>query len=71
MKILTGKVVSTGMAKTIVVEVKRSVAHPKYKKLMKRDKNYKVHSEKELKVGDVVKIRECVKRSKTKYFEVV
>lgn len=71
MKTLTGEVLSIKMAKTIVVEVKCRVRHPKYGKLMKRDKKYKVHCEKEVKVGDVVKIRECVKRSKDKYFEVI
>lgn len=71
MKILTGKVVSTKMAKTVVVEIKRLFPHPMYGKLMKRDKKFKAHCEKELKVGDVVQIRECKKRSGSKYFEVV
>lgn len=71
MKILTGKIVSTKMAKTIVVEVKRLFPHPMYGKLTKRDKKFKVHSEKELNVGDVVKIKECKKKSKDKYFEVI
>jgi small subunit ribosomal protein S17 len=71
MKILTGKIISDKMSKTIVVEIKRLFRHPMYGKLMKRDKKFKVHSEKQLKVGDVVQIRECKKKSKDKYFEVV
>ncbi len=71
MKILTGKVISTRMAKTVVVEVNRMVKHPRYKKLLKRDVKFKAHCEKDVKMGDVVQIKECKKRSKDKYFEIV
>lgn len=71
MKTFTGRVVSTKMLKTIVVEVSRMVKHPKYKKLLQRNTKFKAHSEKEVKVGDTVQIRECKKRSKGKYFEIV
>lgn len=68
---LKGKVISTKMTKTVVVKVTSTFRHPKYKKLMKRNNSFKAHSEKELKVGDVVTIHPCKRRSKDKYFEVI
>ncbi len=38
-KTLIGEVVSTKMAKTIVVEVNRQKAHPFYKRVVKRSKS--------------------------------
>ncbi len=71
MNTLKGKIVSVKMQKTVVVEVTRRMPHPKYKKLMKRDVRFKAHTDKELKVGDVVTIKPCKRISKEKYFEVV
>jgi small subunit ribosomal protein S17 len=71
MKTLKGKVISTKMNKSIVVKVSRMIAHPKYKKLMKRDSNFIVHNEKEVNVGDMVSIVPCKRISKNKYFKVV
>ena len=45
MKLFTGTVISTQMQKTIVVKVVRQWMHPKYKKTVKRSKNYLVHDE--------------------------
>lgn len=71
-KILTGKVVSNKMQKTIVVRVERKFRHPLYKKTIIRHKKYKVHNEKlELKMGDMVKIRESRPISKEKHFIVI
>lgn len=71
MRILTGKVVSTKMTKTIVVEVVRHRLHPLYKKIMKRSKRYKVHNENEnVKVGDAVRIVETRPISKEKHFKL-
>lgn len=54
-----GQVVSTKMAKTIVVEVTRRVAHPLYKKIVNRRKKFYAHDEKgEARLGDVVRIVE-------------
>lgn len=70
-KILKGKVVSTKMQKTIVVEVERVFRHPLYKKVVRRHKKYKAHNEKfDLKIGDVVKIKETRPISKDKHFAV-
>lgn len=71
MNTLTGTVTSIKMAKTVVVKVERKVAHPKYKKLIKKDNKFKAHTDKDLKVGDVVTIKPCKRISKGKYFEVV
>lgn len=40
-KTLNGIVTSTKMQNIVVVEVTRKVAHPKYKKLLKRSKKFK------------------------------
>ena len=71
-KVLKGKVVSDKMAKTVVVEVKRFVKHPKYGKFYNISKRYKAHDEEsKAKLGDEVEIRECRPISKDKHFEVI
>lgn len=71
-KILTGKIISTKMDKTVVVSVERAYRHPLYKKIIKRHKSYKAHYEgKELVDGDMVQIKETRPLSKTKHFEVL
>lgn len=71
-KKLSGKVVSDKMDKTVVVNTSRYVAHKKYGKYFKIDKNYKAHDENnEYKVGDVVIIEECRPISKDKFFTVI
>jgi small subunit ribosomal protein S17 len=71
-KILEGTVVSTKMAKTVVVSVDRFVKVPKYGKYMTTSKRYKAHEESgKYKVGDKVKIMETKPISKDKNFIVV
>jgi small subunit ribosomal protein S17 len=71
-KTLKGTVVSDKMAKTIVVEVKRFIKHPKYGKYFNLSKKYKAHDEVgKAKLGDEVTIRECRPLSKDKHFEVI
>lgn len=54
-----GIVISDKMEKTIVVKVASFNPHPKYKKIIESNKNYKAHDEKGLcSEGDVVKIIE-------------
>ena len=68
-KTLTGVVVSTAMTDTAKVAVSRYVKHPKYKKFMKKVKNFLVHDAgNTAKVGDKVTIEECKPISKTKHF---
>lgn len=70
-KKLTGKVISTNMQKTLVVEVKRVRPHPLYKKLVRRSKHFKVHNENpDIKVGDTVHIVETRPISKGKRWKV-
>ena len=71
-KILTGKVVSTKMQKTIVVKVERKFRHPLYEKVVTYHKKYKAHNKDfDLKEGDVVKIIETRPISKDKHFQVI
>ena len=71
-KTLKGTVVSDKMQKTVVVKVQRYVKNPKYGKYQKISKKYKAHNENnDIKVGDVVTIKECRPMSKDKHFVVV
>ncbi len=71
-RILTGKVVSTKMKDTIVVEVNRFVQHPKYRKYINHTTRLKAHDTGNTKVeGEKVSIVECRPLSKDKKFKVV
>ena len=60
-RVLTGRVVSDKMDKTITVLVERRVMHPLYKKFIRKSKKYAAHDDTNLcKEGDVVQIEECV-----------
>lgn len=62
-----GEVVSTKMAKTIVVQVTRRVSHPLYKRIVTRRTKFYAHDEKkEAQIGDVVRIVESRPLSKLK-----
>jgi len=70
-KTRTGVVVSDKMDKSILVEVRRRVAHPLYKKYMTQKKRFMVHDEREeCSVGDVVRIVETRPMSKRKCWRV-
>ena len=71
-KTRTGKVVSDKMDKTIVVAVEDRVAHPLYKKIIKRTYKLKAHDENnECGVGDIVRVMETRPLSKDKRWRVV
>lgn len=54
-----GVVISDKMDKTVVVKVASYNPHPKYKKIIESNKNYKAHDEKnECGIGDTVRIIE-------------
>ena len=58
-KVKQGVVVSDKMDKTVVVKVASYNPHPKYKKIIETNKNYKAHDEaNECGVGDIVRIVE-------------
>jgi small subunit ribosomal protein S17 len=66
-RILQGVVVSDTNDKTVVVRVERRFTHPLYKKTVRRSKKYHAHDEANLaKIGDKVRIQECVPISKNK-----
>ncbi len=66
-KVLQGVVVSNKNTNTIVVEVKSTFAHPKYKKIVTKTSKYCAHSpDNDLVVGDLVAIEEHAPYSKTK-----
>src|SRR6476660_413909 len=66
-RVLTGRVTSDKMDKTITVLVERRVMHPLYKKFIRRSKKYAAHDEANLcKEGDAVRIEECRPISKRK-----
>ncbi len=71
-RVLTGRVTSDKMDKTITVLVDRRVMHPLYKKFIRQSKKYAAHDEANVcKVGDMVRIVECAPISKRKTWTLV
>ncbi len=71
-KSVVGEVTSTGMQKTIVVEVLRRKSHPLYGRVISRNKKFYAHDEKNTAhVGDVVRIEETRPLSKLKRWRLV
>ena len=69
---LVGRVVSNKMDKTIVVEVRRKVMHPKYRKYVNRRKTFAAHDEENAcQVNDEVVIQESRPLSRTKRWVVI
>lgn len=71
-RILIGRVVSNKMDKTVVVEVRRKVMHPKYRKYVSRRKTYAAHDEENVcQINDQVTIQESRPLSRTKRWLVI
>jgi small subunit ribosomal protein S17 len=71
-RVLTGRVTSDKMDKTVTVLVVRRVMHPLYKKFIRRSKKYAAHDEaNSCQVGDLVRIIECPPISKRKAWQVL
>ncbi len=71
-KTRVGTVVSDKMDKTIVVAIEDNVAHPLYKKIIKRTIRLKAHdAENVCKTGDKVEIMETRPLSKDKRWRLV
>ncbi|ATU71918.1 30S ribosomal protein S17 [Komagataeibacter rhaeticus] len=71
-RVLTGRVTSDKMDKTVTVLVDRRIIHPLYKKFIRRSKKYAAHDGlNECKVGDTVRIEECKPISRRKTWTVV
>lgn len=68
----SGRVVSAGMTKGVVVAVDRLVTHPLYKKTIRRTSKFMAHDEEnKCQVGDKVLIEETRPLSKRKRWNVV
>jgi small subunit ribosomal protein S17 len=66
-----GLVVSDKMDKTVVVEVKRLVAHPLYHKIIRRRVKIKAHdAQNSCRVGDKVLLEETRPLSRDKHWRV-
>lgn len=71
-RIVTGRVVSDKMNKTITVLVERRVKHPVYGKYVRKSSKLHAHDENnECKEGDLVTIAECRPISKSKAWRLV
>ncbi|MDZ7766810.1 MAG: 30S ribosomal protein S17 [Melioribacteraceae bacterium] len=67
-----GKVVSSKMEKSAVVAIERKMAHPLYRKYVRKTSKIMIHDAKnECGVGDTVKIQECRPYSKNKKWRLV
>ena len=71
-RVLTGRVVSNKMDKTITVYIERKVKHPLYGKFIKRSTKLHAHDESnQCAEGDMVTIRQCRPISKLKKWQLV
>ncbi len=71
-KVRTGRVVSSGMEKTIVVAIERLLTHPLYGRVIKRTSKIYVHDERrEAGPGDLVRVMETRPLSKLKRWRLV
>jgi len=71
-KVLTGRVISDAMDKTVVVQVRDATSHSTYGKIVRRDKHLKAHDENnDAGRGDLVRIMETRPLSKTKRWRLV
>jgi len=67
-----GEVLSNAMAKTIVVQVRRRISHPRFKKVITRYSKLYAHDEKgEAQVGDQVRVQECRPLSRLKRWRLI
>ncbi|MFA9486056.1 MULTISPECIES: 30S ribosomal protein S17 [unclassified Moraxella] len=70
--VITGKVVSNKMDKSITVLVERQIRHPMYGKRVRRSTKLKAHDENNVcQEGDIVRIKETRPISKTKSWTLV
>ena len=71
-KVITGRVVSNKMDKTVVVAVERMVKHPRYQRIIRRTRKFMAHDvENSCRIGDKVKLMETRPLSKVKRWRVI
>ncbi len=69
---IIGRVVSNKADKTITVMVERRLAHPLYKKYMRRSSKLRAHDENnQCQEGDLVRIESCRPISRTKTWRLL
>lgn len=70
-KVITGRVVSDKMDKTVVVAVETMVKHPMYQRIIRRTRKFKAHdAENSCRIGDKVQLTETRPLSKEKRWRV-
>ena len=71
-KVLSGRVVSDKMQKTVVVEVETAKQHRLYNKIIRTSRKYLAHDEEQAcKEGDLVRIEESRPLSHRKRWKVI
>jgi small subunit ribosomal protein S17 len=71
-KMRVGRVVSSKMDKTIVVEITRTMKHPLYERVIRTKSKLYAHDDKrEAAAGDTVRVMECRPQSKMKRWRLV
>ncbi|MCB1615244.1 MAG: 30S ribosomal protein S17 [Pseudomonadales bacterium] len=71
-RVLTGRVVSDKMDKTVTVLIERRVKHPVYGKYISKSSKVKAHDEtNDCRMGDLVTIKESRPLSKSKTWVLV
>jgi small subunit ribosomal protein S17 len=71
-KVLSGKIVSDKMDKTVVVAVESLVRHPLYQRTIRRTKKFKAHDEENsCRIGDKVRMMETRPLSKEKRWRII
>ncbi len=71
-RILTGRVTSNKMQKTITVLVERRVKHPLYGKFITRSTKIHAHDEtNQCQIGDIVTVQQSRPLSKTKTWQLI
>ncbi len=71
-KLIEGKVISVKMGSVVVVEVKRKIPHPLYKKLINKSKKYKAQvGDIEVSLGNKVRIAQTRPISKDTHFKIM
>src|SRR3990167_5923286 len=70
-KVYTGVVINNKAINTVRIKVETKMAHPLYKKIIKKHKNYLVHTNDKVEVGSIVMFRESRPISRRKNWVVI
>ncbi|OGE05205.1 30S ribosomal protein S17 [Candidatus Curtissbacteria bacterium RIFCSPHIGHO2_12_FULL_41_17] len=70
-QVKTGTVISNKMPKTVVVKVLVKTKHPLYKKMITKTKNFNAYNDRQLAIGQKVKIIETRPLAKQVHFKIL